>query len=114
MRHLVNHLVIFIERVSHCFNITIIEKENVTYNFSKADYRKERNFEVPLHYNDISPISQVKSQFTILSSNEYLENIAVVRISKTSLNPVHESLEWLKFVDDTNSTNAKALKKSSN
>ena len=29
-------------------------------------------------------------------------------------NPVHDSLEWLKFVDETNSTNTKASEKSCN
>ena len=27
------------------------------------------------------------------------------------MNPVHDSLQWLKFVDDTNSTNTKASEK---
>ena len=39
----------------------LIGKENITYNFSKAVYEKERNFELPLYYNDISPVSGVKS-----------------------------------------------------
>ena len=30
------------------------------------------------------------------------------------MNPVHDSLEWLKFVDETNSTNTKASEKSCN
>ena len=30
------------------------------------------------------------------------------------MNPAHASLEWLKFVDDTKSTNAKASEKSYN
>ena len=29
-------------------------------------------------------------------------------------NPVHDSLEWLKFVDETNSTDANASEKSCN
>ena len=84
----------------------LIEKDNITYNFSKADYKKDRNFELPLYYNDISSLSGVKSQFPILTTNEYPKNITV--------NPVHDSLEWLKFVDETNSTNTKASEKSCN
>ena len=42
----------------------------------------------------------------MLITNEYPKNITV--------NPVHDSLEWLEFVDDTNSTNAKASEKSCN
>ena len=30
------------------------------------------------------------------------------------MNPVHESLEWLKSIDDTKSTNAKASEKACN
>ena len=44
----------------------LIEEENITYNFSKADYKKEINYELPLYYNDISPVSGVKTQFPIL------------------------------------------------
>lgn len=33
---------------------------------------------------------------------------------KITVNHVHDGLEWLKFVDDTKSTNAKASKKSCN
>ena len=52
-----------------CENLT--ENENITCNFSKADYEKERNFELTLYYNDISPVSGVKRQFLILTANEY-------------------------------------------
>ena len=88
MRHPAHHPVIFMVRASHYNNL--IEKENITCNFSKADYEKERNFELPL-------FSGVKSQFPILRTNEYPKNITV--------NPAHDSL------DDTNATNAKASEK---
>ena len=81
----------------HCDNFT--ENETITHNFSKDDYEKERNFELPLYYNDSGHVSGIKSQFPIITANEYLKNITV--------NPAHDSLEWLKFLDDTNSTNVK-------
>ena len=84
----------------------LIEKENIKYNYSKANYKNERNFELTLYYNDINHVSGVKSQFPIVTTIEYPKNITV--------NLVHDSLEWLKFVDDTNSTNTKASEKSCN
>ena len=30
----------------------LIDKENITYNFSKTDFEKERHFELPLYYNN--------------------------------------------------------------
>ena len=79
-----------------------IEKESITYN-----YEKERNFELPLlYYDNINPVSRVKIQFPILTTSEYPKNITV--------NPVLDSLEWLKFLHGTNSTNAKASEKSCN
>ena len=84
----------------------LIEKENIKYNYSKANYENKRNFELTLYYNDISRVSGVKSQFPIVTTIEYPKNITV--------NLVHDSLEWLKFVDDTNSTNTKASEKSCN
>ena len=47
----------------------LIENENITYKVSKGDHEKERNFELPLYFNDISPVSGVKSQFPILTAN---------------------------------------------
>ena len=82
------------------------EKENITYNFSKAEYEKEKKNEVPLYYNHIIPVNGVKILFLILTSNEYPKNITV--------NSVHDSLEWLKLVDDTNSKNTKSSGKSCN
>ena len=41
----------------------LIGKENITYNSCKADYEKDRNFELALCNNDISPVSGVKVNF---------------------------------------------------
>ena len=60
MRHPPHHLVIFMERTSQHYD-NLIEKENIAYNFSKDDYEKKRHFELALYYNDISPVSGVKS-----------------------------------------------------
>ena len=60
MRHPPHHLVIFMESASQHYD-NLIEKENIAYNFSKADYEKERHFELALYCNDISPVSGVKS-----------------------------------------------------
>ena len=49
----------------------LIEKQNIKYNLSKADDKNERNFELLLYYSDINPFSGVKSQFRILTTNEY-------------------------------------------
>ena len=43
----------------YCDNL--IKKEKITYNFSRADSEKEKTFELPLYYNDISAVSRVKS-----------------------------------------------------
>ena len=61
----------------------VIENENITYDFSKAEFKEEINFQLPLYYSDIGPASGVKSQFLTLKTNEYPRNITV--------NPVHYS-----------------------
>ena len=37
--------------------------------------------------------------------------LQLMNIPKLSVNPAHDSLEWVEFVDDTSLTNAKASEK---
>ena len=104
MRNPAHHLVIFMERASQCFNNT--KRKILPIIFLKLNTKKKKKNELPLYYNHIIPVNGVKILFLILTSNEYPKNITV--------NSVHDSLEWLKLVDDTNSKNTKSSGKSCN
>ena len=75
-------------------NDNLIEKENITYNLCKTDCKNERNFELPLYYNDISLGIRIKSQFPIITTNECSKNITVNPYD----NPYDEFWRYLYFM----------------
>ena len=85
---------------------SLIEKENIHLIFLKLITKKKET--LSYHYT-------IMILVLLMEMNVNAQFPQLMNISKNIIvNPVHDSLEWLKFVNETNSTNTKASEKSCN
>ena len=88
------------------------------YRFNKIDHNKTFSISSShFHGTSIEKKEILSYRYTIMILVLLVELIVnsrflqLMNIPKLSVNPAHDSLEWVEFVDDTSLTNAKASEK---
>ena len=89
--------------LQHYYNL--IEKENIIF-LKLIEKKKEI---LSYHYTIMILVLLVE----LKDNSWFLQLMNIPKILQW-ISPVHDSLEWLKFADETNSTNANASEKSCN